>query len=183
MKRFITFALALILTLSLAACGTLYKWPKIPAAHWKYENIPGGISLTGYLGSETQVKIPEEIDGILVTKIGDRAFKDNASIEELELPGSLEVIGNYAFQGCVNLRLMNDGWPGNATTIGEGAFYGCRLGRSTMPFLGDPAVEDWLRIHDSIKTIGDGAFFGSESMIYAESISAINPNAFLDVLA
>ncbi len=39
-----------------------------------------------------------------VTSIGDRCFMMNNKIESITLPSSIEVIGEYAFSSCVNLK-------------------------------------------------------------------------------
>lgn len=62
------------------------------------------ITITGYTGTATEVKIPEQIDGEAVTSINDRVFYNNTVLEKVTIPFGITYIGNEAFRGCVNLR-------------------------------------------------------------------------------
>jgi hypothetical protein len=61
------------------------------------------IWITGYLGSETEVVIPSEIDGKPVRHIGDDAFKECANLTEITISESVTSIGNSAFSWCTSL--------------------------------------------------------------------------------
>ena len=58
------------------------------------------ITITKYNGSAEEVTIPEEINGIPVTAIGDEAFKNNATLKDVIIPLNIEKIGKDAFAGC-----------------------------------------------------------------------------------
>ena len=64
-----------------------------------------------YSGTATNVSIPVEVSNngktYAVTKIGDRAFKDQTAIESITLPNAITVIGVQAFSGCTSLSRMN----------------------------------------------------------------------------
>lgn len=51
-----------------------------------------------------KIVIPENINGILVTKIKDNGFKDCANITEVVMPKYCNSIGNYGFANCSNLK-------------------------------------------------------------------------------
>ena len=69
--------------------------------------IGKGIRITSYNGFEqTNVIIPEKIDGMPVVSIGEKAFM-NAPLTELILPSSLKVILSEAFNGCKNLKKLD----------------------------------------------------------------------------
>ena len=60
-----------------------------------------------------------------VTKIGSKAFQNNTNITSIKFPLTLENIGDYAFDGCSNLKsISNIGNVGNLTVIGSHAFRG-----------------------------------------------------------
>ena len=42
-----------------------------------------------------------------VTEIGDEAFMNNTTIEEIVIPDTVVVIGKRAFAGCTSLKKMN----------------------------------------------------------------------------
>ena len=57
----------------------------------------GYIEITEYVGKETDVVVPEEINGRYVGSIGKNVFKDNKTINSIELPDHLYSIGDGAF--------------------------------------------------------------------------------------
>ena len=59
-----------------------------------------------YLGSATEVVVPEIVEGKTVTEIGESAFEDTISLEKIDLPDTILVIGKRAFKGCSNLSSM-----------------------------------------------------------------------------
>ena len=50
------------------------------------------------------LKVPQEDNGHIVTKIATRAFKDNQWIESIHLPISIRRISGLAFDNCSNLK-------------------------------------------------------------------------------
>ena len=84
------------------------------------------ITITGYIGPGGAVAIPTNINGLLVTVIGNHAFDafgGNTSPISLTIPGSVTSIGSYAFNGCASLI---DVMIGNGVTdIGTQAFENC----------------------------------------------------------
>lgn len=112
----------------------------------------GGIEILRCFTKEEQVKIPQEIEGRAVTKIGDYAFsshkrkEDEAKeikigqdffeieeepmfcgeqVKEVYLPQTAVEIGKYAFYGCVNLTTL--GFSDSLLRTGAGIFTGCKL--------------------------------------------------------
>ncbi|MGN1111644.1 MAG: hypothetical protein ACI4RP_00425, partial [Acutalibacteraceae bacterium] len=55
------------------------------------------IEITDYAGGDTELVIPCEIEGKLVTSIGERAFYDFSRIISITIPDSVTYIGNCAF--------------------------------------------------------------------------------------
>ena len=58
--------------------------------------IENGV-LKKYCGTEAHVVIPEAIDGLPVTRIGNSAFNDLERLESVVLPSTLTEIGQFAF--------------------------------------------------------------------------------------
>lgn len=58
-----------------------------------------------------------------VVVIGDSAFEDCRGLESVELSDSLKVIGNSAFELCTSIKTIS--LPMGLTTIGNRAFYNC----------------------------------------------------------
>lgn len=85
--------------------------------------------------------------------IAHRLFLNGEEIRDLEIPNSVNSIGNFAFCGCN--PLTNVTIPNTVTAIGKGAFMGCS---------GLTSIE----IPDSVNSIGNFAFkdCNSLSVIY-----------------
>lgn len=142
---------------------------------YEYKIYHDTLTVTQYLGSETELVIPGEIDGYPVRILGTEMFKDAFirevkvrsvvipdSVEELEnglwaggvfqyldaleevyIPGSVKVIGDYAFYSCEHLTKveMEEG----VERLGEMAFGSCyQLAEITIP--------------KSVKEIGSSCF-------------------------
>ncbi len=91
---------------------------------WEIKVLPDAtFGIYAYNGCETEITIPEEIDGLKVTRICEYAFsplqdniskdvvKQRESITEVHLPASIKVIEDNAFCSCPKLRtlVLNDG--------------------------------------------------------------------------
>ena len=59
-----------------------------------------------YLGTASNVVIPETVNGYTVTQIGQSAFEGNTNIVSIDLPDTITIIGKRAFAGCTNLSEM-----------------------------------------------------------------------------
>lgn len=73
---------------------------------WRYTVLPAdnGLCITSYEGTEERVTVPSRIDGVPVRTIGKKAFLGNRSLCCAELPDTIETIGDWAFFGCRMLR-------------------------------------------------------------------------------
>lgn len=94
-----------------------------------YEKEDGSVGIEEYIGEDNNLRIPEKIDGKIVTEIGSEAFLEYSDLSSVELPETLTTIKNKAFYGCSGLSGIE--FPESLVTIGEFAFYGC-AGISTV---------------------------------------------------
>ncbi len=74
--------------------------------------------IKAYLGNDTNITIPDKINGIEVASINERCF-ENSNIESVTLPSSVTSIEQQAFYGCDNLKSIN---LSNVKFIGTEAF-------------------------------------------------------------
>ncbi len=66
-----------------------------------------GVVIVKYHGNDAAVVIPDSIDGMPVTEIGDEAFLNNSALTSITVPQTVERIGARAFKGCTRLQEMN----------------------------------------------------------------------------
>ena len=86
------------------------------AADFTYTSATSGITITGYSGGSTIVKIPEQIGGVKVIAIAASAFANNTTIQSVVVPNSVESIGAGAFKGCDSLTSVSLPFVGKSRT-------------------------------------------------------------------
>lgn len=75
---------------------------------WEYFSLDDGtIEINRYLGIQTNLVIPETIDGKAVTRIEQMAFRECSSLISIKIPDGITYIGAYAFEKCSNLKNIN----------------------------------------------------------------------------
>ena len=161
----------------------------------EYKIVDGGVSITKLHGRCAEIRIPEEIHGMPVIEIGERAFSvkeelpvadsmdeweaeiafvteapaevaEGQALRRVFLPDSIETIGAYAFHGCSALERVS--LPAKLQEISLRMFDGCAsLEQITLPA--------------GLKGIGDYAFYGCGSLQklhLPESVERIGKYAF-----
>ncbi len=92
-----------------------------PAAYDYKSDANGEVTITGYYGEDTDIKVPETINGGEVTQIGDgKNPVQGTPITDVELPETVRTIGSNAFAGCTSLKFVII--PDSVTSIGNDAF-------------------------------------------------------------
>lgn len=64
----------------------------------------GEVTITKYKGNQSNLVIPEEMDGYKVTGIGYMAFYGCEFLVDVEIPITMREIGDLAFSACNNLE-------------------------------------------------------------------------------
>ena len=95
--------------------------------------------ITGYKGSDTDIRIPETINGVKVAAIGNSAFSGCESLTSVVIPEGVTSIGGYAFEGCSSLA--NIVIPEGVTSIGYAAF--CECSSLTICCAAEEQPEGW----------------------------------------
>ena len=113
-----------------------------------YEIGDQGAVVTGWLGEEICLTVPEALGGYSVAVIGDYAFA-YAGLEWVILPSTLKEIGVCAFNACYSLARVD--FPEGLERIGADAFLCCEsLQEAILP--------------QSLKEIGEEAFWNCLSL-------------------
>jgi len=98
--------------------------PAAVQAQFTYStNADNTLNITGYYGPSGAVAIPDAINGLAVSSIGQEAFYDDTSLTGVTIPGSVISIGDSSFLDCANLNSVTIG--NGVTCIGSNAFYQC----------------------------------------------------------
>lgn len=92
-----SWALEPIASYSLAENGT-------ENVDFLYEEMGSEIKITAYLGNDSEILIPESINGKIVSAIGNDAFHYCDSLVTVVLPDTILDLGTSAFGYCTNLR-------------------------------------------------------------------------------
>ena len=121
------------------------------------------VSITGlkdeFRTTTLLIEIPQEIEGLPVTEIADRAFASVGTDKKIMLPYSVKRIGDYAFYNCDRLSVYMPG----VTSIGKSAFQNVSGGASVNFSVVNPATgmaTDSV-LPSTLLSIGDYAFNGT----------------------
>lgn len=159
---------------------------------YEYEVYSNHIVLTGYIGNETAVEIPAEIDGLKVTEIGVMTFSEK-NITSVTIPDSVVKIGDYAFKGCKKLTEVSI--PDSVVIIGGRSFAECEsLEGLAIPesvteigenaFARCSALKE-INLPNGIEKIGGWTFYACQSLTkieIPESVAEIEEFAFSDCI-
>lgn len=101
-------------------------------------------SVSGIRGRDVELSIPDTVSykgtDYPVTSIERKAFLSDRYLYKLNVPASVNMIDDWAFAGCVNLR---DLCIGRKVTLGNGVFKDCRsLSRVRVHSAGDTTDAD-----------------------------------------
>lgn len=139
----------------------LEKWQQVYGQSEPPQRDPSGLdyevnddgvtcTVTGMgVCNDTDVVIPEYIDGYQVTAIGGMAFWNRIWITSVTMPDSVVSIGRSAFEDCEQMRSIT--LSASLETIGIYAFEGCK------------SLET-IQLPDSLTLIDGGAFSGCSAL-------------------
>src|SRR5690625_1628555 len=156
----------------------------VTVSTYAWEDNTDGVTITGYHGNETNLTIPNSLDGKGVTVIGEEAFKQK-SLTSVTLPNTVKEIEEQAFY-FNELTAINI--PENVETIGTWAFRTNEIESLTIPAnvknIGRDSFGynkiDHLTIQNGLESIGNFAFSNNEitSATIPESVKTIQLDPF-----
>lgn len=97
------------------------KWEQEPASSASFTVDEKGVLTAAEASGD--VVIPERVNGITVTQIGQRVFEKNQEITSVSLPDTVQLVGYAAFDGCKNLQAVDLGE--GVQRIHDNAFRNC----------------------------------------------------------
>ena len=143
----------MVLLVAAAGVGNVWgKWVTLGSGDWQYEkideitcrikpteshrsSISGSVEVPRYVGKDIGI-------AFRVVEIAENAFSGCSALEAVDIPNSVETIGEQAFYRC-GLKAVDI--PNSVETIQRWAFYGCEELKE-------------VKIPSSVKWIGDYAF-------------------------
>lgn len=165
-----------------------YDWDTL----FDYEEVDGQITIKSYIGFDDLdvVVIPDRINNLSVTKIGEKAFENCEGVKEVILPKGLKIIGEDAFFGSGISSII---LPESLSVIESGAFRVTELDSIHIP----PSIKSiasltfdyctelkWVSLANGITSIGNYAFSGCENLKKIDipkSIKVIGYEAFRNI--
>jgi len=133
---------------------------------YEYEIVGDSITIVKYNGDDEELVIPDTMDGLSVTVIGEGAFKENETLKSVVISDNVILIDKAAFRKCTELESVQFGE--NVEEIGEGSFSACQNLKQII-------------INNSLKTIKKSAFDGClslQALDLPESVESIGEMAF-----
>ena len=119
-----------------------------------YENSPEGIlDIPGLI----RVKVTTENITVPVTMIDEQAFIDREKITQVNIPSTIESIGNLAFNGCISLTSFNVNSK-NANFCSENGILFNKAKTTLLQYPSAKADTDYS-IPDGVTKIEDWAFY------------------------
>ena len=127
------------------------------------------------------------------TSIGNYAFYCYSNLQTATIPAGVTAIGDHAFQGCNNLKVVDLSNTTTLATIGDYAFYGCgELQSLTIPStvtsIGNDAFRECQKLETidlskltSLESIGSRAFYNCDQLASAYiplSVQSVGEYAF-----
>ena len=171
-------------------CGSSVSWEFDPTTGTLVITGSGAMAAGGYPGwMDYRGSVQHLVIGEGVTSISNSAFLGMGNLVTANLPGSLRVIGEYAFNGCYNMQMpyLNN----NITTIDSFAFQDCSsFTELTIPAgvtkIGYGAFSGCAQLsrvvfHNGVTELGDYAFsgcFALTSITIPNSVVSIGASAF-----
>ena len=158
---------------------------------YTYEIENNEITITGHTNPTGDLTIPQTIDGLKVTRIGDHAFANCGQVTGITLPEGIVDIGDHAFTLCVGLEKVS--MPDTVLSIGENTFVGCESLKNVSLSKNITSIEMWsfagcrnlvsIIIPAGVESIGKYAFAECDNLAVINipnRVSSIGFSAFLN---
>lgn len=166
------------------------------------------VTVTGYTGAEVVVVLPDRIEGLPVTAIGEGAFEGMGSLRAMYIPDSVTVVGFGALKGCKSMTTLRTPVVSVTAHPYFGALFGAlsyEVNAAEVPdtlttvIMGGsletiPAYSFYdcnsitcIELPETVKSIEKFAFWGCTSLAYADlsetALTSIGDRAFTNCAA
>ena len=149
-----------------------------PAADLTYEITESGVTITGYTGGELVLLLPDTIEGSPVTAIAEKAFEGKGNLKAISIPDSVTSIGVGAFTGCKGLTSLRT----PVYTCSDAPYFGALFGAASYEAGGGSVPTNLATlVITKGETIPDYAFYacrGLEAVALPATVTEIGDFAF-----
>ena len=133
------FIVLLVLAMAVSCCITAAGegQKEMTSGDWVYVRYGDTAVIVRYLGNESEIGIPDTLDGLPVTAVGEKygdgifTQENREQVVSVHIPDSVLLIGGYAFNFCRNLEKVNI--PSHIATIQQGTFANTGLKSIELP--------------------------------------------------
>lgn len=139
------------------------------------------VCIEGYTGSEAELVIPAELEGMAVVALGDYAFVSADYLQTVTLPDTLTTLGTYSFADCRNLTAYQVADGNGVFTSRDGVLYTEDESSLVRYPVGTRPTE--ITIPEGVVTIGNVAFTNCallERVTFPDTLEYIGISAFSD---
>lgn len=151
----------------------------LTSGSYEYILLPDGtVEIVKCTETPTQLEIPDQLDGRIVTRIGDRAFA-RCYMESVVIPDSVTAIGEGAFADCVFLSEMVVSPEHPAFAVVDGALFS-KADKRLISYPSRLEVTSYS-VPQGTEIIGNSAFSGCyslSSITIPDSVVSIGANPF-----
>lgn len=133
---------------------------------FRYKIYEHYVSISEYIGEETNITIPDKIEDLPVYVVEEFSFADNKTISSITMSDNIVQIGTSCFSCCSLLKTVK--LPEELETIPNEAFYSCS------------ALED-IKLPETLKEISPKAFYECTSLtsiVIPSSVETVGNSAF-----
>ncbi len=165
------------------------KWEQEPAPSASFTVDEKGVLTAAEASGD--VVIPERVNGVTVTQIGQRVFEKKQEITSVSLPDTVQLVGYAAFDGCKNLQAVDLGE--GVQRIHDNAFRNCsalesiEFPASLRSISSDVFKNTGLRSVslNKVESVGDYAFAECKQLSSLDLgvVRAFGRSVFLDCVA
>ena len=161
--------------------------PLTPASDLTYIVADGGVTITGYIGSDILLNIPDTVEGMPVVAVAEGAFKGMSQLRAVSLPATVRSVGFGAFGACTGLATLRT----PVFVCGESDWFGALFGAlsaeinasavpaslTTLILTGGTEIPDGcfydchnievVSLPEGLTSVGAFAFYGCAALVAA----------------
>lgn len=176
----VVFFSLIILAMYLTACAEQTEQNTFTSGNYQYILMEDGTGkIIKYNGNDEILSIPNQLDGHIVTAIGDRAFYRCSSLTLVSIPDSVIFVGTNPFEYCEKLEKVTVSPDNSAIAVIDGVLFS-KPDKRLICYPQGKQEKDY-HIPSGVQIIGDYAFVNCSNLstvTIPDGITSIGECAF-----